>query len=323
MAELIMQEEASTPATPATGKWKIYPKADGFYVIDDAGQETGPFSGPAGAIQTKYKFQVITSTNNLIFAIKYIDGSDPSAAKKLTFRVGDTEYALTAVLSFTKNAGTNWMNMGGAALAAKDVDLFVYAIGETGASAGLKFGYSRIPYANTMGDFVNATTNERYIAGNWTNFNASDPVTNIGRFRAQLSAGAGYAWSIPNVSVINYPIFETDVLDFTCTVTYTGGTTNPTSNTINTAKYYISGRDFRVHLRSSLVRGTGNRTVHEFTLPWAAWVEGTSPANALTSITVAGIASCTGYMSGATFVFYNVAMANDGTYYGTGVNTMS
>lgn len=42
MAELIMQEEAGAPATPSSGKWKAYFKADGLYIIDDAGVETGP-----------------------------------------------------------------------------------------------------------------------------------------------------------------------------------------------------------------------------------------------------------------------------------------
>ena len=33
------EEQASAPATPATGLWKIYPKADGWYTVDDAGTE--------------------------------------------------------------------------------------------------------------------------------------------------------------------------------------------------------------------------------------------------------------------------------------------
>lgn len=37
MAQLIMQEEASDPTTPGSGKWSLYPKANGLYVIDDAG----------------------------------------------------------------------------------------------------------------------------------------------------------------------------------------------------------------------------------------------------------------------------------------------
>lgn len=39
MAELIMQEETSKPAAPSSGKWKLYPKADGWYYLDDADVE--------------------------------------------------------------------------------------------------------------------------------------------------------------------------------------------------------------------------------------------------------------------------------------------
>jgi hypothetical protein len=39
MAELIMQEEISTPPTPSAGKWTIYPKSGGLYILDDTGAE--------------------------------------------------------------------------------------------------------------------------------------------------------------------------------------------------------------------------------------------------------------------------------------------
>jgi hypothetical protein len=42
MAELIMQEETSVTA-PGSGKWKSYFKADGLYIMEDTGAESGPF----------------------------------------------------------------------------------------------------------------------------------------------------------------------------------------------------------------------------------------------------------------------------------------
>lgn len=47
MAEIIVQEEGSTPSTPGTGKWKLYFKSTGIFIVDDAGTETGPL-GEAG-----------------------------------------------------------------------------------------------------------------------------------------------------------------------------------------------------------------------------------------------------------------------------------
>ena len=221
-------------------------------------------SGGGDTIRTKYIISPSVTSNNLTVAIKYIDGNDCTSTNKLTFRVGNTEYDLTAAVSYTKNAATNWHNAGSAELATKDIDYFMYAIGETGASAGLKFGHSRIPYAVTMGDFVNTTTSEKYISGNWTNFNSTDPVTLIGRFRARLSAGAGYTWSIPTVKVVNYPIYETDWLTW-----QPAPDANLTSITISRARYQVSGRT--VHF-SARVGGTSanSTTSHSLTLPFDA-----------------------------------------------------
>lgn len=275
------------------------------------------------SIRTKYIITPSVTSNNLKIAIKYIDGNDCTSTNKITFRIGNTEYTLSAAVSFTKNAGTNWCSSGSAVLAANDVDYFVYAIGETGASAGLKFGFSRIPYAKTMSDFVNTTTNEKYIAGNWTNFNSTDEVINIGRFRARLSASASFNWSIPTSRVLNYPILQTSVMTWTPTITYSGGTTNPTSNTVSVSSYQINGRSILFHLESALVRGSGNRANTFFDLPWGTFVGGTSPSNGLTSFTAAGLHVATVYLSAPQIVYYNETMVADGSYYATVSHTMN
>ena len=43
-----MDEQGSTPSTPGAGKSAIYLKADGLYVIDDAGAVTGPMIDTGG-----------------------------------------------------------------------------------------------------------------------------------------------------------------------------------------------------------------------------------------------------------------------------------
>lgn len=168
--------------------------------------------GPEG-FGLNYRISVSVSSNNLTLNIKRHDNTDPSVDNPLVFRINHERYSLTSAISFTKNAATNWMSAGSGptvnGIGGNVLDLFVYAIAETGASAGLKFGYSRIPYANTMGDFVNTNTDERYIAGNWTNFNSSDVVRVIGRFAAQLSV-TSFNWSLPTPLIVNRPIWETD-----------------------------------------------------------------------------------------------------------------
>lgn len=218
----------------------------------------------AFANRDKYIISPSVASNNLTITILGIDGNAPSATNPVPFRVGNSAYTLTATTSFTKNAATNWCNAGSAELAAKDIDFFMYAIGETGVSAGLKFGFSRIPYAQTMTDFVNTSTSEKYIAGNWTNFNATDPVTVIGRFRAQLSATAAFNWSIPTAKVINRPIYNTDRLNWTPTIT--GYSANPASGIYE----YVVNNNFVTAFFSEPSNGTSNATSLTETVPFTA-----------------------------------------------------
>lgn len=263
-------------------------------------------------------YQIVPSvaSNNLTLAIKARDGNDFSATNSGKMRIGNTLYGPVGSISFTKNAGTNWCNAGSAETAAKDIDFFVYAIGETGGSAGLKFGFSRLPYGKTMADFSNTSTNEKYIASNITNFNAADAVTNIGRFRAQLSATAAFNWSIPSPLVVNRPIYETDWLQFTSIITYGGGTTSPTSLTINTAHYRIRGKDAAIAIVATLVRGTGNRTTAIFTVPFTE--AQISPIDGMDSVTAAGLIGGAAIYIQTSSARYGRTMANDGVYYMNG-----
>ena len=92
-----------------------------------------------------------------------------------------------------------------------------------------------------MADFVNTSTNEKYPAGNWTNFNATDAVTNVGRFRAQNSGTASYNWSIAVANTVSRPIYETDWL--TWQPVYSAEVGTWTSVTTGIAKYKIEGSE--------------------------------------------------------------------------------
>jgi hypothetical protein len=45
---VLFDEQATKPTTPPTGFWRVYAKADGLYIVDDAGTETGPFGTGGG-----------------------------------------------------------------------------------------------------------------------------------------------------------------------------------------------------------------------------------------------------------------------------------
>lgn len=211
-----------------------------------------------------YKINPSVATNDLTVALTHADGTAPSSTRPLYVRINDTWYSFTAATTYTKNDGTNWHNAGSAELNGNPIDFFLYVIAETGASAGAKIGHSRIAHARTMADFINTTTNEKYIAGNWTNFNSTDKVEVIGRFRAQLSATPNFYWSIASALVIHKPIYETDWLIFTPTIT--GFSANPT-NTI----YQYKVRNTDVILRSrQAANGTSNATTFTMTTPFTA-----------------------------------------------------
>jgi hypothetical protein len=229
--------------------------------------EQSVIGGPAAG--QMWNGQIVTSvtSNNITVALKTMAGANPSASAPVMVRIGNSYRAVTAALSVTKNAGTNWCNSGGSELATQEVDYFVYM--GYNATDGVVLGFARIPYAQSYGDFSTTSTNERYCAiSTITNATATDVYDNVGRFNAILSATANFFWSIPGTSVIiNRPITETRMLTFVPTITYGGGTTNPTSNTLLTKSYQISSRMFSFLIVSQLVKGTGDRTSTTFTLP--------------------------------------------------------
>lgn len=204
----------------------------------------------------KYIISATVATSDLTVALKTLAGTDPTPANPVFVKIGDVVRPITAALSVTALDATNWFNSGSAELATQDVDYFVYLIQETGASAGTKIGFARIPYAETMGDFVNTTTSQYYVKGSWTNFNATDKVTLIGRFNAILSATAAFTWSLTTAVILNHPVFDTRWLAFVPVVTSGGGTIT-TLGTV-TGSYKIAYNQVAIiHAITVTTAGTG------------------------------------------------------------------
>ena len=202
------------------------------------------------------------TSDNLTVALKTLAGTDPSASNPIHIRIGDTIRTITSALSVTKNAGTNWCNAGSTELATKEIDYFVY-LGYN-ATDGVTLGFSRIPYGALYSDFSATTTNEKYCAiSTITNATASDVYTNIGRFAATLSAGAGYTWSVPTFTASNLiqrPIYETRHLNGNITfnvTTYDNGSGG--QPTTNSSVYKIIGdRLIITNSTSGYKAGTNN-----------------------------------------------------------------
>ena len=54
---------------------------------------------------------------------------------------------------------------------------------------------------------------------------------------------------------------------YTPSITYSGGTTDPTSLTISSSRYSVVGKICHLNIVATLVRGSGDRTQTQFTLP--------------------------------------------------------
>lgn len=69
------------------------------------------------------------------------------------------------------------------------------------------------------------------------------------------------------ISLIANPESWPKAFNFTPTITYDGGSTNPTSNTVNVAKWRVNGTDIFFTINSTLVKGSGNRARTIYSIP--------------------------------------------------------
>lgn len=216
---------------------------------------------PQGYLQNG-KIERTVASSNITVAIKTLSGANPSASDPVIVRIGNTSRTITAALSVTKNAGTNWFNSGSAELATNEVDYFTY-LGYN-ATDGVVIGFARIPFARVYGDFSATTTNEKYCAiSTITNAASTDEYEVVGRFNATLSATASFNWSVPATSVvISRPIFETRWLTYT--PSWTGITVG---NGTQASAYVLSGKTTNVRMLLTFGSTTSVSGGTSFSLP--------------------------------------------------------
>jgi len=165
---------------------------------------SGGGSGGGGeGILVNGKIEVSVTSGNLTVALKTLADADPSAGDPVQIQIKGVIHTITSALSLVRNAGTNYLNFGGAEFATMEVDLFAYlwyveAVDEIRLVAGKR------PHFNSINDVSITQTNEDAILANSTaDYTATDPLVNIGRFAAALSEGAGYTWTVPTFTEDN------------------------------------------------------------------------------------------------------------------------
>ncbi len=215
------------------------------------------------------KINVAVASNNITLSLVGLNGSAPSSTNPVYISIGGNIRTVTAALSVTKNAGTNWFGSGATGLATQEIDYFAY-IGYN-ATDGVVIGFARFPAATQYSDFSTTTTNEKYCAiSTITTAASSDPYIVIGRFAATLSATASFNWSVPTFTpsnLIQRPIYRTRAL--THTPTSTGFSGSPT----NSCTYWIVENEMRAIFSTSAA--TSNATTFTLTVPFAAVGQGT------------------------------------------------
>jgi hypothetical protein len=85
-------EEGSVPSTPASGYWKIYPKSDGFYQLDDVGNESKIGSGSSSLLNVVFKSAnyTLVSGNDVVIV-------DTASTQTLPTAVGLTGKVFTII----------------------------------------------------------------------------------------------------------------------------------------------------------------------------------------------------------------------------------
>lgn len=197
-------------------------------------------NAPEGFLQNG-QINVTVASNNITVAIKTLSGGNPSATDPVYVRINGVIRSITAALSVTKNAGTNWFASGATMLATNEIDYFTY-LGYN-ATDGVVVGFARFSSAAQYSDFSTTGTNEKYCAiSTITNAASTDYYVVIGRFAATLSATASFNWSVPTftaINLINRPIYETRWITYAPVITSATGTITTVSAA---GRYQISYR---------------------------------------------------------------------------------
>lgn len=231
-----------------TGGWQrivfsyISVNANNTVVLGNA--EWSPHTIYVDAVQveewTLTAWPFTTTQWNLTVSLKNYEGNDPTPTKPVKIQIGGVIRTITSALTATINSGTNWFNAGSTELATKEIDYFPY-LRFFGWYQTVWLFFSRYPSANLVSDFSasGTYTNEKYWSdSDGVNALVTDPVVNIGRFNATLSAGL--AWSIPATSVIiNSPCYETREFDMNIIPNWTWTITS--IDGVSYIKYKLSG----------------------------------------------------------------------------------
>lgn len=253
---------------------------DIFPVTENTG--TTPATGAAKISQLMRDVYTLTqsiASSNLTVALKHLDGTDPSADRPLYVKVGNSVIGITAALSATINASYGDVFLWDAGkIQANDAQLFVYIINNNGTP---QLGLSPSPMLTTV------ATNYRDAGGQTgsakhTNIimsgtrNATNSCDVIGRVNVNQLDNNN--WQSPTTSlIVNRPIYHTDQMTWTPSLSAPGGTLTFSSTTFLAAKYSIDKNTLRADLYFTTTAGGTSGTDFYATAPIQSALAATGP----------------------------------------------
>ena len=210
------------------------------------------------------KLSVTASAGALTVSVKTLAGTDPSASDPVYININGAMRSITAALSITIAAGTNWFNAGGNETKTLLVPYFVYLVDDAGTPA---LTIARKSHYRVVASGMATTTSEDHIYG-YSGLTDGDDMINIGYFEATLSAGAGYTWTVPTFTSDNLrhePTYSSRWMTWTPVVT--GYSANPTS--VSYLYRVRDGQQYDIDMLEDTA-GTSNATTKTYTMPFVS-----------------------------------------------------
>ena len=259
---------------------------DLLYAVDDP--SSTPTSGKilaSSLMFNRYKLVVTVATNDLTVKVTHPDGNNPSSARPLYFKIGDTIRSAVAALSITIVDGTNWFNSGSAELGTLAVSYFAYVVWDSDSSA-VALTIGRKAHYKIVDSGMTTTTSENHIY-NYANFTDGDDMENIGYFEAILSlSGTSHLWTVPtftNLNLRHEQTLSSRILSWTPTLSRSGGAYS-NDPTLGSAGYQIINKRVFYGVQYTQHATPGSSGYQSVTLPLLALASSSGSGLQLTDV---------------------------------------
>lgn len=219
-------ELAGEPSTPATGKWKLYAKSTGLYIIDDGATVIGPLgTGGAG-----------TSDHGALTGLADDDHTQyllVSGSRAMTgaLAMGNQDINNAKVIRVYETSAPGTPSSGYGAIYAKSSDNLLYYKTDGGVEYNLTSGGGSVDYIHIEEQQTSGTQGGTFTASAWQTRTLNTEVTDTGSHASvasnQITLAAGtYEADIvaPAYKVNFHQARLQNITDGTTTLTGTNGT---------------------------------------------------------------------------------------------------